>query len=71
MSCPFLLHPLDGGEHEMVCPQAGLGGGLVFPVPKRQKDFYNVVQPEPASGKLLNVRESRFRSVPPELSISV
>lgn len=39
----------------MVCPQAGLAGDLVFPVLETQKDLYNVVQPERASGKLLNV----------------
>lgn len=46
---------MSGGECEIVHPWAGLALALAFPVPKQQKDLYKMVQPEPASGKLLNV----------------
>ena len=41
---------------EVVCLWAGLAVGLVFPAPKQQKDFYKMVQPKQASGKLLNAQ---------------
>lgn len=44
--------------HEMICAWAGLAVGLVFPLPRPQKGLYQMVQPEPASGKRLNAESS-------------